>query len=60
MVDRTGDYGSQFFGIGACMVLGGLLVIAVGVTSLEQRHGMLQNPAADQQDAVSHQQTAEA
>ena len=59
-MDRTGDYGSQFFGIGTCMVLAGLLVVAVTLTSLEQRHGILQNPTPDQKDSAPDQQAAEA
>ena len=60
MVDRTGDYGSQFFGIGSCMVVAGLLIAVVSVTSLDQRYGVLQSPAPDQRDTAPDQPAAEA
>ena len=51
MVDRTGDYGSQFSGIGSCMLVAGLLIVAVSVTSLEQRYGVPQNTAPGQRSS---------
>ncbi|KAF0295401.1 Monocarboxylate transporter 12 [Amphibalanus amphitrite] len=63
LVDRTGDYGTQFYGIGSCMVVAGLLVVGVSVTSLDQKYGVRQETetgeqpevTADQRDAVSEQ-----
>ncbi|XP_043237802.1 uncharacterized protein LOC122389653 [Amphibalanus amphitrite] len=63
LVDRTGDYGTQFYGIGSCMVVAGLLVVGVSVTSLDQKYGVRQEAetgeqpevTADQRDAVSEQ-----
>ena len=59
-MDRTGDYGSQFYGIGACMVLAGLLVVVVSATSLDLRYGVQQDTqqpeAAPEQDAAPEQE----
>ncbi|XP_037087618.1 monocarboxylate transporter 12-B-like [Pollicipes pollicipes] len=50
IVDRTGDYGSQFFAIGSSMILGGVLVLVVGVTRLEKEYGTLETPPEQQPD----------
>ena len=59
-MDRTGDYGTQFFGIGACMVTAGLLVIGLSATSLEQSYGVQQNTIQQQQQQAAAEQAGTA
>ena len=38
-MDSTGDYGYQYFAMGALMTLGGLLVLLAMLTGMDRKYG---------------------
>ncbi|XP_037071257.1 monocarboxylate transporter 13-like [Pollicipes pollicipes] len=56
IADGTGDYGAQYFAIGACMASGGLVVLLIMVTGVVDRYG--QPDGADTGRPQSKQPTA--